>query len=315
MSRAAHLAHLEAQRDVVQAQLERLRPEQRLMRINLESRLRMLDDELAAFGLEDAIDRRVKVVLSFGGKPVIEEAGAIEVAFGAEALQAWQRLVSTTAATREGRKLNARGRIPDAETYRLFITGTSPGSFSFELEDVASMAQPEPSVLHDAVDQASLLLQATQMDDDSFADAIAESNPRVVKALEDFLGLMESRGATLRLAVEERECLFDTPEKVARAVERTRKTNIRETTEPIRGVLSGVFAKGRRFEFQREVSDEVISGRITHDIADPSSLKPYLWTRCLAHLWIVTVERAGEEQRTYYLRSVEPLVEGEGGPS
>lgn len=68
MSRADHLAHLEAQRDVVQAQRERLRPEQRLMRINLESRLRTLDDELAALGLEDAIDRRVKVVLSFAAR-------------------------------------------------------------------------------------------------------------------------------------------------------------------------------------------------------------------------------------------------------
>jgi hypothetical protein len=315
MSRTDDLAHLEAQRAVVQAQLEQSRPEQRLMRINLESRLRMVDDEIAALGVEEAMDRRAKVVLTFGGGPVIEEAGAIEATFGAEALQAWQRLVSTTAATREGRKLNARGPIPDAETYRLFITGTSPGSFSFELEDVASMAQPEPSVLRDAVDQASLLLQATQMDDESYADAVAESNPRVVKAVEDFLGLMESRGATLRLAVEERECLFDTPEKVAQAVERTRKTNITETAEPMRGVLSGVFAMGRRFEFQREESGEVISGRITHDIVDPSSLKPHLWTRSLAHMWIVTVERAGEKQRTYYLRNVEPLADGEGSSS
>jgi hypothetical protein len=311
MSRTDDLAYLETQRAVVQTQLEQLRPEQRLMRINLESRLQMIDDDIAALGAEEAMDPRVKVVLTFGGKPVVEEVGAIEAMFGAEALQAWQRLVSTTAATREGRKLGARGPIPDAETYRLFITGTSPGSFSFELEDVASVAQPEPGVLHDAVDQASLLLQATQMDDESYADAVAESNPRVVKALEDFLGLMESRGATLRLAVKERECLFDTPDKVARAAERTRKTNITETEEPIQGVLSGVFAMGRRFEFQRDESDEVISGRITHDILDPSSLKPYLWTRCLAHMWIVTVGRAGGKQRTYYLRKVEPVADGE----
>lgn len=313
MSRSDHLVYLAAQRAVVETQIEHLRPEQRLMRINLESRLRVIDDEIAAFGLAEAIDRRVKVVLTFGGKPVIEEAGAIEATFGAEALQAWQRLVSTTAATRDGRKLSARGPIPDAETYRLYITGTSPGSFSFELEDVASVVQPEPGVLHDAVDQASLLLQATQMDDASYADAVAESNPRVVKALEDFLGLMESRGATLRLAVKERECLFDTADKVARAAERTRKTNMTEAEEPMRGVLSGVFVVGRRFEFQREESGEVVSGRITHDIVDPSSLKPYLWTRCLAHLWIVTVERSGEKQRAYYLRSVEPLADGEGG--
>jgi hypothetical protein len=311
MSTTDDFAYLEAQRAVVEAQLERLRPEQRLMRINLESRLQMIDEEIAALGAKGALDRRARAVLTFGGKPVVE-AGAIEATFGAEALQAFQRLVSTTAATREGRKLGTRGRIPDEETYRLFITGTSPGSFSFDLEEVATETQHEPSVLYEAVDQASLLLQATQMDDESYTAAVAESNLRVVKALEDFLGLMESRGATLRLAVERRECLFDTPDMVARAAERTRKTNITEAEEPVRGVLSGVFAKGRRFEFQREESGEVISGRITHDIMDPSSLKPHLWTRCLAHIWIVTVERAGEEQRTYYLTNVEPLTDGEG---
>jgi hypothetical protein len=190
------------------------------MRINLESRLQLIDEEIAALETGEALDRRAKAVLTFGGKPVVE-AGAIEATFSAEALQAFQRLVSTTAATREGRKLSTRGRIPDEETYRLFITGTSPGSFSFELEEVANEKQHDPSALHDAVDQTSLLLQATQLDDESYANAVAESNVRVVKALADFLGLMESRGATLRLSVEKRQCLFDTPDVVARAAERT----------------------------------------------------------------------------------------------
>jgi hypothetical protein len=282
------------------------------MRINLESRLQLIDEEIAALETGEALDRRAKAVLTFGGKPVVE-AGAIEATFSAEALQAFQRLVSTTAATREGRKLSTRGRIPDEETYRLFITGTSPGSFSFELEEVANEKQHDPSALHDAVDQTSLLLQATQLDDESYANAVAESNVRVVKALADFLGLMESRGATLRLSVEKRQCLFDTPDVVARAAERTRKTNITEAEEQVRGVLSGVFAKGRRFELQVEESGDVISGRITYDIADPSSLKPHLWTRCLAHMWIVTVERRGEKQRTYYLTNVEPLANDEEG--
>lgn len=306
MSRSDDLAYLGAQRAVVAAQLERLRPEQRLMRINLEGRLRLLDEEIAAHGAREGDERRARIVLTFGGKPVAEEAGAIEATFGAEALQTWQRLVSTTAATRDGRRLGPRGPVPDADSYRLFITGTAPGSFSFELEDIASTTDAESDVLRQAVDQASLLLEATLMDDDAYADAVAESNPRVVKALEDFLGLMESRGATLRLAVAERECLFDTPDKVAKAAERTRQTNITEVEESIPGVLTGVFAVGRRFELQREDNGEVISGRLAHDITDPSSLKPYLWTRSLVHLGIVAVQRAGGKQRTYYLMRVEP---------
>jgi hypothetical protein len=30
-------------------------------------------------------------------------------------------------------------------------------------------------------------------------------------------------------------------------------------------------------------------------------------------MWIVTVERRGEKQRTYYLTNVEPLANDEGG--
>lgn len=162
-------------------------------------------------------------------------------------------------------------------------------------------------MLRDAVDEASRLLQAAGMDDESYADAVAQSNPRVVKALSEFLDLMEVREATLRLTAGERGCLFETSDRVAVAAERARKTTINEAEEPLRGVLSGVFANGRRFEFQLEESGEVISGRITSDIADPSSLKPYLWTPGVAHMRFVTVERASTEQRTYYLTNVEPL--------
>jgi hypothetical protein len=306
------LAHLEAQRAVVEAQLERTPAEGRAMRINLVSRLQILDEAIAALEAAEALDGRARAVLTFGGKPVIE-AGAIEASFSADALQAFQRLVSTTGATREGRKLGARGRIPDEEAYRLFITGTFSGSFGFQLEGLPTEATQERSVVRDAVDEASRLLLATRLDDEAYADAVADSNPRVVKALADFLGLMESRGATLQLSSGPRECHFDTPEAISAAAERARRTTITETEVEIRGVLSGVFAVGRRFEFKAAESGEILSGGITYDVTDPSSLKPYLWTRCIAHVWIVTVERAGKEQRRYYLTRVDPLTD-EGEP-
>lgn len=310
MSTADDLAYLKAQRAVVAAQLERTPAERRPMRINLESRLRLIDDEIAALGLHEDIRARAHAVLTFGGKPVVDE-GVIEASFGADALQAFQRLVSTTAATREGRPLGARGPIPDEEEYRLFLTGTFPGSFGFELEDRATEPAHEPGVLLKALDEATRLLVATRMGDESYTDAVAESNPRVVRALADFLGLLETRGATLDVAAGERECRFDTPEDVSAAAERARRTKINEAEEAISGELSGVFDAGRRFEFKPEGNLDVINGRISYAIAEPSSLKPYLWTRCVAHVWIVTVERAGKEQRTYYLTRVESLAEEE----
>ena len=91
MSTADDLAYLKAQRAVVEAQLERIPAERRPMRINLESRLRIIDEEIAALEAVEALDVRARAVLTFGGKPVVE-AGAIEASFGAEALQAFQRL-------------------------------------------------------------------------------------------------------------------------------------------------------------------------------------------------------------------------------
>lgn len=311
MNPAEDLAYLEAQRAVVEAQLERTPAEGRAMRINLESRLQILDEEIAALEAAQILDERARAVLTFGGKPVVE-TGAIEASFSADALQAFQRLVSTTAATREGRKLGARGRSPDEEAYRLFITGTFSGSFGFQLEGLPTDATQDRSVVRDAVDEASRLLLATRLDDEAYADAVAESNPRVVKALADFLGLMESRGATLQLSTGPRECHFDTSEAISAAAERARRTKIKETEVELRGVLSGVFAMGRRFEFKSADTGEIISGGITYDVSDPSSLKPYLWTRCVAHVWIVTVERAGKEQRRYYLTRVDPLAEDPG---
>ncbi|WP_437982748.1 hypothetical protein [Sorangium sp. So ce117] len=314
MSVADDLAYLQAQRAFIQERLDRLGPEKGLLGINLESRLRRLDEEIAAHETIEALDRRAKATLVFGGKPVAD-AGAIEATFGADALKAFQRLVSTTASALDGRELSVRGRIPDEKSYRLFVTGTFPGSFGFELEEVVSEPEQQPGVLRGAVDEASRLLQATQLEEEIYADAVAQSNPRVMNALASFLGLMESRGATLVLAAGERECRFETSDMVAAAAERARKTSISESEERLTGVLSGVFAVGRQFEFQNEEGGEIVRGRIALDIPEPSSLKPYLWARCVAHVRIVTVERPGKKLPTYYLTRVEPFDGDEAEPA
>jgi hypothetical protein len=313
MSTMDDLSHLEHQRALVTAQMERVGPDERVMRIHLESRLEDIAEQVAALALEGAHDPRARASLTFGGRPVVE-AGAIEAAFGAEALQAFQRLVSTTAATREGRELNARGPIPEEEAYRLFITGTFAGSFGFELEEIPSTSERELGVLRAAMDETTRLLQATQMDDEAYAQAVSQSNPRVVGALGDFLGLMEKRSAILRLETRDTSCAFETTDHVAAAAERARKTLLNEAEEAAIGFLSGVFLKGRRFEFQFD-GGGTINGRIAYTIEDPSVLTPSLATKIVAHLRIVTAGRASREQRTYYLTGVEPFPVGDGPPA
>lgn len=313
MSNEDDLAYLLAQRAWIQARIERLEPRDRLMRINLESHLRDLDEQISAMEAQaDTLSRQAKVTLAFGGKPVLDSR-AIQASFGAEAIQKFQQLVSTTAASRGGRELAMRGRIPDEERHRLFITGVVPGSFGFELEEVT--AEPgDAGALRAAVEEANHLLQATLASDEVFVEAVSQYNPRVAKALVEFLKLVAGSSATLRVSTEDTECSFDTPEAIAAAAERAQKAKMTEAALPMSGILSGVFAATRRFELKLDETGEIIHGRISADIADPLALTPHMGKRCTAQMWIVTLERAGKEQRTYYLTDIEPAPEAEPGP-
>lgn len=315
MSDVRDLAYLRAQRATVERLLTRLDDDDDLERIGLEARLRELEQGIAALEelgvaleLERQIQQRASATLLFGGEPVVETR-AIEASFGADALRAFQKLVSTTAATRGGRRLGARGRIPDEQGSRLFITGTVQGSFGFELEEVVNESSGRPGLLRESVDEVGRLLEATRAGDKEFEEAVSESNPRVLSALAEFLGTLDAAGATLRLAAGERECNLDTRESAHAAAERARRARMTEAEQDVIGVLLGVLPVARRFELQVEDSGEVINGRLTDEIDDAEALTLLVKARCVARVWVVTLVRAGKEQRTYYLSGIERAAE------
>jgi hypothetical protein len=315
MNDARQIEFLRAQRGTVEERLAELGPEQRLQRINMEGHLEAINEELAA--LEARAGRLAEATLTFGGRPVVD-ARAIEASFGSEALQAYQRLVATAAASRGGRRLSPSGPIPDERSARLFITGTMQGSFGFELEEIADDPPPGPSPLRATVEETCRLLQAAQQDDETFADAVSQADPRVTRALADFFEVMDKAGATLHLTAGDRACRFETPDAVHAAAERVKMTEVTEADRPLAGVLVGLLPVGRRFELRLEESGEVIGGRIAAEVEDPAALAAWLGKACVVHARVVTLLRPGKEQRSYVLQRVavaEAIAPRHGGPS
>jgi hypothetical protein len=258
------------------------------------------EDLRVASALEHRILDTATATLVFGGDPVVE-ARALDAAFGAEALRAFQSLVSTTAATRGGRSLASRGPIPDERGSRLFITGTVQGSFGFELEELRAAASSERGQLRETVEEVARLLEATHVSDEVFEDAVSKSNPRVLTALARFLSVLDAAGATLHLSAGERVCALDTVEATRAGAERARRMRMTEGEQELHGVLLGVLPIARRFEIRVEGSGEIVDGRLTDEIED---LEALVGMRCVASVWVVTLARPGKEQRAYYLTGI-----------
>ena len=59
-----------------------------------------------------------------------------------------------------------------------------------------------------------------------------------------------------------------------------------------------------------EPGGEVIEGWVTEEIEDAEGLAALVRVRCVAALSVVTLVRAGKEQRAYYLRGIVGEADG-----
>ena len=78
--------------------------------------------------------------LSFNGKPVVDRYG-IYADFAGVAMDAFAKAVTSLAASQNA-SLGKRGVIPRQDEYRMLVTGTSHGSFGFEIEESVAPQGP-----------------------------------------------------------------------------------------------------------------------------------------------------------------------------
>jgi hypothetical protein len=282
-------------------------PEATLDRLSLEVRLQEVEAELRTLESGGRRGYRARAALVFDGEPVFGSR-AIDAEFAGEMLLAAQRMVTAMNAQRTRGKLARKGKIPDSQRARLVVSGTLHGSFGFYLEELQAGIFETPGSA--ALSRVLNLLSAARETNETFASAVAETDPRVLRVVRAFLKRASSAGATFRINTDEGSVAFN-PEDIEAATARAWSTRIVEIQRKWTGVLTGVFAEARRFEFKPDDRDQIegekIEGPISDDL-DPHYLSRLLLQRCFVHVEETqTTPTGGGLLRRYMLWAAESL--------
>lgn len=290
---------LQAELGVLRKLLAELPPGREIESLGFESRIQEIEDVLATQAAP--IREPVHARLTFRGKPIVGSYG-IFAEFGASVVQAFSDAVAALGASQSG-PLGTRGVIPGRDDYRMLITGTVPGSFGFQFEEAPVDLQtlfPEDSPLESAIDQTKAIMKATLGTDDELTEALADIDPRAIDAIREFLGTMFRNEAVCALDFKDDIFRFADVEQIRRSMVRLEQDNIHETDEEFPGIFLGVLPHRRTFEFKPDDTEEVISGKVGNEIADPTAINHILEQRVLIR---VHSRRVGEGRPRYVLLS------------
>jgi hypothetical protein len=287
-----------SERAFLERSLARLPDTARLTRRSTESRLRAVGERIAR--LPEASVERLRVLLTFRGKPVIGSQG-IFADFGAKAVSSFNDAVAAVAASLNG-GLARMGPIPNRDVHQLMITGTAVGSFGFELQAVPQIGWPaenatlqrdlsfpvgaiDPGLteypatgLTQALQYTHDLLQGTQeVDDERLADAASELDQRAIDKVRSFVSVLEDNGALCAIdSGPTRHFVFLDAQQVQLSVERLSCNNVQEKQVAVRGRFLGMLPGHRTFEFLRDDDGQVLSGKVAPPVLDPADINRHL---------------------------------------
>jgi len=275
-------------------------------RMSLEARKKEVETSLSTLKLPYYEPARAR--LTFRGKPTVKSHG-IFAKFAANAIDKFAIMVAAIGAS-QTIELGSRGIIPNIEEYQLMITGTTMGSFGFEIEEAPKDEQKlltEFSPVKAALDKANLIMELSAgSSDDDLAEAIADENPRAIEAIRAFLEVMENNDASFALELDGKSHQFIDVEQIKRIRERLTPENIHEGDREILGKFQGILPTRRTFEFMIKENNEVIIGKVGPEIEDPSKInliieKP---TKILVH-----TKQVGTSRPRYTLNDYEEIYE------
>ena len=275
-------------------------------RKSLEDRKDEVEAELSS--LPTHFYEPVRTRLIFRGKPTVKSRG-IFTEFAASALDKFAFMVAAIGAS-QTTNLGSRGILPKREEYQLMITGTTTGSFGFEIEEAQPKLSSEHSPVKAAIDKANLIMELSAgSSDDDLAEAIADESQRAIDAIRAFLEVMENNEAAFALELDS-----DTPkppqfigvEQIKRTIERLKPENIREGDKELLGKFHGTIPTRRLFEFLIEEPPEIIVGKIGPEVEDPIKINQILEkpTKIRVH-----TKQVGTSRPTYRLSRVEEVKE------
>jgi len=266
MSDLQRLTDLQHQLDELKALITETKADGDIVaKLNFSSRLESLTDELEHLMAKDA--RVGEVAILFDGAPVTGTS-AIDASFAAQALINFQGVVTRLFAASLKGQLSSRGKIKGADLVGLNIRGLATGSFGFVLEEKeANQSSVIKTSVREALEEATeLFVEFTQEDDDEFLIEVDEINPRVFNALAKFFNHLEKSAATLKTNFPDKLYSFDHA-GIARAHKRIADTNVKIESVLWKGTLVGLSPIKRTFDFKRDGSDVIISGKFSHQVS------------------------------------------------
>jgi len=276
-----------------------------ITRMSMEHRLRSLREEMDE--MANAKPTGIRGTLSFRGRPVVESYG-IAAVFGTKAIEAFEKIVAARAVSFTS-PLSQKGRLPNRDQYSLLITGTSRGSFGFELENPVpdgTMSEVHNTVSHieEAInDTMDFFTTVRGETDEKLADLLVDMEERVVSEITDFLSLLADSGATCGLEFGSRSFHFRDVAEVSYGVRRLRKDNIHEREETIHGVFLGTLPHKRLFEFKSTADDLILDGKISPSVDAPDRINSLLGQPVAIN---VHVTQVGSSKPKYRLLSYAP---------
>lgn len=234
-------------------------------KLNFLRRLESVEEEISALMERDA--RVAEIALLFEGAPV-DGSRTIDATFAAQALGYFQAIVTRLFASNLKGQLAQRGKIRGSNVAALNIRGVATGSFGFILEEKeVRQTSTVKTPIREAIEEATALFdEFTQENDDSFLIDVDSINPRVFNSLAKFFRHLEKNDASVKANLPDREFVFDRA-GIERAYKRISSTHVK--IEPVSwiGTLVGLSPIKRTFDFKREGSEEIISGKFSHQVS------------------------------------------------
>lgn len=247
MSAALSLEALQADRQFVQRQIEECPPDAWTTRLMWEDRLEDINEQISA--LEDTPSDLASVAIIFDGLPVIG-ARDIRLSFAADALHAYQAIVSTAYAARFSEALQERGTLRGLDRSRLFISDLARGSFGFILEELIVQQEMFPTILKDVVEESTgMLFALSNQNVDELTAFIESTHPRLVAAVQQFAKVLSDAKASARIVGNQNE-VFLSVEGVEELASRLRDVIVTDETIHLDGVLLGILPESQKFELK-----------------------------------------------------------------
>lgn len=226
--------------------------------LSLQDRIDEVEAELAALTVPK---HHADVTLLFYGDPVQGSRG-IDAEFAGKALQNYQSALSKQMNSLTGRALGRRGPIPERNLSRMNVVDVAHGSFGFHLEEDSEEIEMFDTSLRDAVRAVTAILDGFASPSDAdFEQTIENLDSRTFISVKSLIELVRNEGAQFRIVDDEDEKQFDEI-RVERAFQRVERTDVQEQEDEVTGTLMGVMPVARRFEFNLDGTEEVISGPI-----------------------------------------------------